>query len=241
MFQLSSAIFFLTARCHLVGILVFELSHLFWNPCTWGLQLLLQHVTLDCVHIMAQCIWVPYRALELVMSDTVDKIQLMGYSCWNYKWRDCTLDLNNHHHHHHYHHHNHPHHISSYPYLLDKAGLGKNVAAVLASVKTFKPAWDMNWKIGPIVVFFRCRLDSVKTVKFKSTWWFDSTIRFMLWLCHTVSPVGPVGVVLGDRWNSSHVLPFFVCNVSQTTHPRFHCSLPLCLKAWCHGRWFDRL
>jgi hypothetical protein len=28
-FQLNSAVFFLSARCHLMGILAFELSHLF--------------------------------------------------------------------------------------------------------------------------------------------------------------------------------------------------------------------
>ena len=160
----------------------------------------------------------------------------MGYSCWDYNWRDCTLDLNNHHHHHH---HNHPHHISSYPYLLDKTGLGKKCFSCSGQRQNVQASLGHELKNWPHCRILRCRLDSVKTVKFKSTWWFDSTIRFMLWLCHTV---GPVGVVLGDPWKSSHILHFFfVCNVPQTAHPTFHCSLPLCLKAWCHGRWFDRL
>ena len=46
--------------------------------CTWAIQLLIQHVSLLCVHVMVRYIWAPYRALELALLERYSE----KYSAW---------------------------------------------------------------------------------------------------------------------------------------------------------------
>ena len=55
----NSAVFFLTARCHLMGILVFELSHLLLGVCVYIYILILSDPILspsfDYFHYLVTC------------------------------------------------------------------------------------------------------------------------------------------------------------------------------------------
>ena len=122
---------------------------------------------------------------------------------------------------------------------LDKTGLGKtHVSDAVDNAKTFKPIWDKKINRHDCRILC-CRLELVKTGKFISAWWPGSTINFMLWPCLSLGPVE-----VSSQWSVKIVAYpnlLCICIVSETMHSTFHCLLPVCLKTWCHGRWFDRL